>query len=73
MVKNLLSNGGDMSSIPGQGTKISHAMRKLKPHATTTESTCSGAHVPDTKIPHDKRKTLSSVQSLCHVQLLATP
>ena len=29
MVKNLLCNAGDMSSIPGQGTKIPHAMGQL--------------------------------------------
>ena len=33
VVKNLPSNAGDVSSIPGQGTKISHAMGQLSPHA----------------------------------------
>ena len=41
MVKNPPSNAGDMGSIPGQGTKIPHAMGQLSPHTATTE-----AHVP---------------------------
>ena len=35
VVKNLPSNAGDMGLIPGQGTKIRHAMRQLSlPDAT---------------------------------------
>ena len=41
VVKNPPSNAGDMGSIPGQGTKIPHAMGQLSPHTATTE-----AHVP---------------------------
>ena len=37
MVKNLPSNAGDTSLIPGQGTKIPHATGELSPRATTTE------------------------------------
>ena len=33
MVKNLLSNAEDMSSVHGQGTKILHAMEQLSPCA----------------------------------------
>ena len=39
MVKNLPCNAGDKSSIPGQGTKIPHAMKQASLHATTTEPT----------------------------------
>ena len=39
MVKNPPYNAGDAGSIPGQGTKISHAAGKLGQHATTTELT----------------------------------
>ena len=28
---------GDLNSIPGQGTKIPHALEQLSPNATTTE------------------------------------
>ena len=35
--KNLPCNAGDVSSIPGQGTKIPHAMEQLSLLATTTE------------------------------------
>ena len=37
VVKNPPSNAGDMSSIPGRGTKIPHATAQLSPCATTTE------------------------------------
>ena len=37
-VKNLPGNAGDVGSIPGQGTKISHAKEQLSLHASTRES-----------------------------------
>ena len=37
VVKNLPSNAGNMSLIPGQGTKISHATGQLSPCTTTRE------------------------------------
>ena len=40
VVKNPLSNEGDMGSIPGRGIKIPHAEGQLSPHTTTTEPTC---------------------------------
>ena len=61
IVKNPPSNAGDVSSIPGRGTKIPHVTGQLSPHATTrelahlnwrgrvlqtTEPTCPGVHVP---------------------------
>ena len=46
MVKNLFCNAGDVGSIPGQGTKIPHAMGQLSPCATTREPTCPGARAP---------------------------
>ena len=54
VVKNLTSSAGDLSSIPGWGTKILHAAGQLGPCATTTEpvecsGTCKpqqGSHVP---------------------------
>ena len=39
VVKNLPSNAGDASSIPGRGTKIPHAAGQLSPLTTTTELT----------------------------------
>ena len=44
MVENLPSNAGDVGSIPGRGTKISHAMGQLSLHATTTEPTLWSPH-----------------------------
>ena len=38
VVKNSPSNAGDMGSISHQGTKIPHAMRQLRPCATTREA-----------------------------------
>ena len=46
VVKNQPSNAGGAGSIPGWGTKISHATGQLSPHATTTEPTHSGACGP---------------------------
>ena len=37
VVKNLPSNAGDTSPIPGRGIKIPHATGQLSPHTTTTE------------------------------------
>ena len=37
MVKNPPANVRDMGSIPGPGTKISHAAEQINPCATTTE------------------------------------
>ena len=37
VVKNLPSNAGNMSSIPGQGTKISHATGQLESLSATTK------------------------------------
>ena len=37
MVKNPPSNAGDAGSIPGRGTKISHAAGQLSSSATNTE------------------------------------
>ena len=35
MVKNPSCNAGDLSSIPGWGTEIPHAVEQLSLHATT--------------------------------------
>ena len=40
VVKNPPYNAGDAGSIPGQGTKIPHAVEQLSLHATTTEPMC---------------------------------
>ena len=60
-------NAGDTGLIPGQGTKIPHAVGQLSPCATTTElarlnwrasvplttePTHSGTHTPQLQNPH---------------------
>ena len=40
LVKNLPCNTGDMGSIPGQGTRVPHAVEQLSPSTTTRESKC---------------------------------
>ena len=40
VVKNLSCNAEDAGWIPGQGTKIPHAVGQLSLRATTTECTC---------------------------------
>ena len=37
VVKNLSCNAGDVGSIPGKGTTISHALKHVCPGVTTTE------------------------------------
>ena len=39
VVQKLPSDAGGVGSIPGQGTKIPHAMGQLSPHTATTEAT----------------------------------
>ena len=50
VVKNLPSNAGDVGLIPGEGTKVPHAMGQLSPCTTPTELVCPSerAHVPQT-------------------------
>ena len=38
MHENPPANAGDVGSIPGQGTKIPHAVEQLSPRATTAEA-----------------------------------
>ena len=48
MVKNLPSNAGHVGLIPGQGSKIPHAVGQLNPRAIIIESPCAAnyrAHV----------------------------
>ena len=45
-VKNLPFNAGDVSLIPGQGTKISYATGQLNLCAAITEPMCSRVHMP---------------------------
>ena len=40
VVQNPPYNAGDAGSIPGQGTKVPHAVGQLSPRVTTTELAC---------------------------------
>lgn len=42
MVKNPLCNAGDEGSVPGQATKIPHAVERLGPHTAAAETAHSG-------------------------------
>ena len=42
-VKDLPSNAGNAGSVPGLGRKTPQAVGQLRPCATPTEPTCSGA------------------------------
>ena len=48
-IKNSPANSGDMSSMPGQETKISHAAGQLSPCSTAGEATVMGT------VHHDER------------------
>ena len=50
MVKNLPCNAGDRGSIPGQETKIPHAVKQLSSNAATTEHT----HTTKDPMRHDE-------------------
>ena len=56
MVKNLPSSAGDSGSVPGQKTKIPHAMGQLNPHATVTEHAHFGVCVLQLKLNTAKVK-----------------
>ena len=64
MVKNPPGNAGDMSSIPGQGTTIPHAMEQLSPHPTGTELVCSGDHVPHYRVCALQQKILQEAAKI---------
>ena len=51
VVKNPPCNVGDVGLIPGQGTKIPHAVGQLSLCATTAEPACSRAHAPQQEKP----------------------
>ena len=57
MVRNLPSIAGDEGSIPGQGTKITHAPGQLSPLTTTREARVHPGL--ETKHKHNKQKKLS--------------
>ena len=57
VIKNLPCNEGDVGSIPGQGTKIPHALEQLSLCATTTEPTCSGACAPQLEGLHHMQRS----------------
>ena len=41
VLRNLHDNTGDAGLIPGQGTKIPHALGQLSPYTATRESLCT--------------------------------
>ena len=51
VVKDPPFNAGDAGSVPGQGTKITHAMGQLSPCTTTTEAQAPRASTPQEKAP----------------------
>ena len=61
VVKNSPCNAGDVSLIPGQGTKILHSVGQLSPWATTTEPShhIQRVHSPQQEVQDDATKTPS--------------
>ena len=64
VVKNPSYSAGNSGSIPGQGTKIPHALEHLSLCATTRESM---HHIR--KIPHDTTKIPNTVTKTQHSQI----
>ena len=58
MVKNLPSDAGSSTSIPVQGTEISHARGLLSPWATTPEPVLSSPGPQLERSPHAASATL---------------
>ena len=75
MVKNLPSNAGNVGSVLGQGTKISHAKGQPSPRATTPESqrTHRSEDPAQPKRKHSINRKRKKVKSLSCVRLLVTP
>ena len=83
MVKNLPCNAGNVSSIPGGGTKIPCVVEQLSPQAAATESVAAttepallGARVPQLetcapqqKISHGAMKILCAASKTQHSQI----
>ena len=66
MVKNLPSNAGDTSWIPGRGTKIPHAVGQLSPHGATRERKPAShnyreVHAPQGRPSVAKRKNKENI------------
>ena len=57
VVKNPPSNAGYMGSVPGQGTKISHATGQLSPCTTTRESERSNKDTVQPKKRNPNKQT----------------
>ena len=53
--KNLPSSAGDAGSLPGQGTKIQHAVGQLSSHAATREA-CTRQRTPSTAKKNGKKR-----------------
>ena len=51
VVQRLRIHSSAGSSIPGQGTRIPHAVGQLNPHATAAEAAHSGVHTPQQEKP----------------------
>ena len=66
VVKNPPYNAEDTDSIPGQGTKIPHAVGQLSPRATTTGLCASTrAHAPQLQSPRALEPTTRE-KAACH-------
>ena len=72
MVKNPPFNTGDISMVPGQGTKILQAAGQLSPSAATAESTCSRAP-PLEKPTHCNEEPMQSKKKRPHALGLTYP
>ena len=60
MVNNLPCDAGDVGLIPGQGTKIPHAMKQLSPFITTKETVCRNQDLTQPNKYFFKRKRMST-------------
>ena len=64
VVKNPPSNEGDLSSIPGQETKIPHAMEQPSPSAATREPKCCNEDPAQPKFLNKKDRESSKISTV---------
>ena len=70
MVKNPPCNADDGDLIPGQGTKIPHAVEQLSPHAGTTEPVCHNYWRPRALRPAHHRIFVLQRKILCNAMMI---
>ena len=65
VAKNPPCNAAVTGSIPGQGTKISHAMEQLSLRVATTETVCQSLSTTTRESVHLNKRSCTTQQRAC--------